>query len=426
MLSARALPPPFLLPSWTARQLAAVFTQQRRTVYRTPSHGRSKSNHKNKNKGVEGLFGPRKEEYKVPRAAAPKSLFEELFPEERVEVKSEDKPTPKKRKQLDKLPTFQWQEDTLSQSPGGLREQQQRELKREQAQWGMSVEPLHLSPATLERIRQLEEQERREASVLVLGSASKTLEESDFFRLSPKGQHIEGWTSGIIKIIPGRDPQTLTPLGHYFILFTSYAAARAYFDQIIRLHTLARTHPVSKAAIVPPPPGYLKPGEDVESLVRGFSLVPAYSRLSLRQLNKPYQPAILKLLSNGGPTIIARQKSGAEDMVLFSLEGGPALTELDVLKLLEDDGRRRNLLWRLAKEGKVVKLKDKNENNELGSDGTRPLRLLNVMSRYVVSFADRYEARRFVREWHRRPCPLQKEYKLGDEPPPIVSAKIMW
>jgi hypothetical protein len=154
--------------------------------------------------------------------------------------------------------------------------------------------------------------------------------------------------------------------------------------------------------------------------------VPAYSRLSLRQLNKPYQPAVLKLLSNGGPTIIARQKSGAEDMVLFSLEGGPALTEFDVLKLLEDDGRRRNLLWRLAREGQVVKLKDKSENDELGPDGMRPLRLLNVMSRYVVSFADRYEARRFVREWHRRPCPLQKEYKLGDEPPPIVSAQIMW
>ena len=43
--------------------------------------------------------------------------------------------------------------------------------------------------------------QRREASVLILNCASKTLEESDFFRLSPKGEHIEGWTSGIIKSV---------------------------------------------------------------------------------------------------------------------------------------------------------------------------------------------------------------------------------
>lgn len=41
--------------------------------------------------------------------------------------------------------------------------------------------------------------ERRDASVLVLSNASKNLAESDFLRLSPKGEHIEGWTSGIIK-----------------------------------------------------------------------------------------------------------------------------------------------------------------------------------------------------------------------------------
>ena len=36
-------------------------------------------------------------------------------------------------------------------------------------------------------------------TVLLLSALTKTLEESDFFRLSPRGEHIEGWTSGIIK-----------------------------------------------------------------------------------------------------------------------------------------------------------------------------------------------------------------------------------
>jgi hypothetical protein len=42
-------------------------------------------------------------------------------------------------------------------------------------------------------------QELQDASVLVLSNASKSLALSDFLRLSPKGEHIDGWASGIIK-----------------------------------------------------------------------------------------------------------------------------------------------------------------------------------------------------------------------------------
>lgn len=50
---------------------------------------------------------------------------------------------------------------------------------------------------------------RRDASVLILSNASKFLAESDFLRLSTKGQHIEGWTSGIIKGMPISIPATV-------------------------------------------------------------------------------------------------------------------------------------------------------------------------------------------------------------------------
>ena len=50
----------------------------------------------------------------------------------------------------------------------------------------------------------------------------------------------------------------------------------------------------------------------------------------------------------------------------------------------------------------------------------------HIPGRYVLSFTDRHEARRFVREWHKRPCPLQPQYKLGDEPPPLANAEIVW
>jgi hypothetical protein len=35
--------------------------------------------------------------------------------------------------------------------------------------------------------------------LLILNACSTNLEESDFFRLGPRGEHIEGWTSGIVK-----------------------------------------------------------------------------------------------------------------------------------------------------------------------------------------------------------------------------------
>ena len=43
------------------------------------------------------------------------------------------------------------------------------------------------------------ESEHTYTDVLVIHRASKTLEETDFYRMSPKGRHIEGWTNGIVK-----------------------------------------------------------------------------------------------------------------------------------------------------------------------------------------------------------------------------------
>jgi hypothetical protein len=39
----------------------------------------------------------------------------------------------------------------------------------------------------------------RHPAVLLIAALPKNLEESDFFYLSPKGEHIEGWRSGLIK-----------------------------------------------------------------------------------------------------------------------------------------------------------------------------------------------------------------------------------
>jgi len=137
------------------------------------------------------------------------------------------------------------------------------------------------------------ERHKGKASVVLLNCASKTLEESDFFRVSPRGEHIEGWTRSIITVIQDRDANTLEPLGAYYIFFSSEAAARAYLDQIIHLHNLARVNSRSlRSATLPPPPGLLRPGEDLKEALKTFSLVPGQSKLNIRLAAQTPQPAI--------------------------------------------------------------------------------------------------------------------------------------
>ena len=241
-------------------------------------------------------------------------------------------------------------------------------------------------------------------------------------------------------VIPGRDSNTLEPLGYYFILFSSDAAARAYLDHTIRLHTLARTHSGSLGvSALLTAPGLLKDGEGLKDVLRGFSLVPGYSRLSLRLINRPYSPFIVRMLNEGGPAAVAGLQRNAEDMVLFSLDTGQ-LSHNDVAAALSDDGRRRNMHWKLAggKED-IVRLSNGQDMDDkmpgdvwdraLPYDETsRPpeRRPVRMPSRYIISFKDGHEARRFVREWHRRPFPVQRERNHGNEPPAIVNAEILW
>src|SRR5438045_611006 len=77
-------------------------------------------------------------------------------------------------------------------------------------------------------------------------------------------------------VIPGRDPETLEPRGHYFVLFSTDAAARAYRDRVIRLHRISKTWtPTSITSPLPPPPGYLKDGEDIHALMQAFTIIPS-------------------------------------------------------------------------------------------------------------------------------------------------------
>jgi len=246
-------------------------------------------------------------------------------------------------------------------------------------------------------------------------------------------------------VIPARDRNTLEKLGYYFILCSNYAAARAFLDRTKALHRLARAQRIMEDSGVPIPPGYLQDGEDPVKLLESFSLVPETSYVSMRAISQPYTPAVIRLLKEGGPAARITKESKAGEMVVFSVDIGH-INQYDLEEALKDDGRRRNLHWKLGQEeaGNIVKLTydDNDENSEesaeeLGEleDRTRESKEEYLArkkeehrrpSRYVISFKDRNEARRFVSEWHRRPFPTRRLHNPGDEPIPIVNAEILW
>jgi len=136
------------------------------------------------------------------------SLFDELFPEE-SQARSRRERAAEKR--LDKLPAFKWNSKNTAPTVADSREQAKvaQRLKntsiprREEPKPETSkYTPLARDKFALERLQDDLMREPESSflpSLLVLNACSKNLEESDFFRLGPKGDHIEGWTSGVLQ-----------------------------------------------------------------------------------------------------------------------------------------------------------------------------------------------------------------------------------
>lgn len=278
-----------------------------------------------------------------------------------------------------------------------------------------------------------------ETVVLILESASTTLTTTDFHRISPRGTHIRNWLSGITKVIPGRDPQTLEHLGYYYILFSSNAAARAYQDEVVRRHILANKHtPSAIDSPLAPPPGFIKDGEDLHAVIESFTLIPA-SRpsINIRRVKKPYPPATMRIISEGGvPALVARQKE-CQNLVLLHISNGSGYTyvsEVDVRRWLSVDAKRRGLSWGLINgANNVVRLAGREEGDE--DEDALTLRekehkayreRRRLPPRFILSFEEADEAKRFVREWHRRHFTVDTRQAGEGEPPLMIDAELLW
>ncbi|RYP72710.1 hypothetical protein DL771_004046 [Monosporascus sp. 5C6A] len=284
------------------------------------------------------------------------SLYEELFPDERHA-----------RPPLDDTRHSRWASQLLEEPPrildvpeGGIA--------------GIAADPPPDQAAIAPAVP-------RARCMLVLWAASKNLMESDFLRLGVKGQHVEGWVSGIVKVIQARDPDTLEPLGHYYILFDSRASAAAYSEEVHRLWRLAKAQaPAAQLnrrrsrSTRNSADDVMIVGDDTDTaraLLRSFTLVLPTQRRHLEQRDYPvrsreFRRAWLRGAAPGGASwaenLAPRCVPGeSPSLVLLSAADGQggggsgndtgsarALLSVDALRrAIEDDGAERGLAWRV-------------------------------------------------------------------------------
>ncbi|KAI1426526.1 hypothetical protein F5Y12DRAFT_269476 [Xylaria sp. FL1777] len=310
----------------------------------------------------------------------------------------------------------------------------------------------------------------RAKSMLILSAASKSLLESDFLRLGMKGKHVEGWVGGILKVIQARDPDTLEPKGHYFILFDTDESAAAYKDRLEYLWQLGKTHvPGAHHARrhmaqqrLPRGLRHTRDGEDVARLIASFTLVPPSQKLHVQQ-SRVSASRVAALYAEGGFVARLAARAGSRFLVMVRLDGG-RLTLGALRRAIEEDGAHRRLAWRITDLdggggilpfGKsILKAKDRVHQEVVdGASGSATERgggggdsyggtttgqeaeegneRNRQYPRFIIPFADKAEAYRFVQNWHRRELRLHMGGSGEWDDPSweehrIVNATVLW
>ncbi|MCJ1441473.1 MAG: hypothetical protein MMC23_001962 [Stictis urceolatum] len=290
----------------------------------------------------------------------------------------------------------------------------------------------------------------QDLTIMILSGLSSLLSNSDFQRIIPRGQHIEEWRGpgDVLKVIPLRDPHTLAHKGAYVLVFVNPAYARAYKTHIERLHELARHHTPMQLSSSPRSTQGPHPVEEffrhtsVQQAVADYALCPLGQELSARIVFPPYQHRLRRLLAAKGYEQITQPVDRTGRAVVVWVEGHVP-TAGAVERWLRFDGWQRGVGWSvLSERGRFRKLEvqagledaeEEEEWEERGgvrlegvgferAEGTR-----EVERRWLLTFEDEPEARRFVRAWHKRPWPGEQLRDVSDEREmPIVNVEFLW
>ncbi|KAL8671786.1 MAG: hypothetical protein Q9168_003733 [Polycauliona sp. 1 TL-2023] len=346
---------------------------------------------------------------KTPGSSQRLSLFDELFPDEKAQSQPAANGSHHEEFHVPRLPLSDIDHlDPYPASSGKL-----RGPSKKRAEGAAQGAPKRWDPA-----------------VLVLNRASKSLVEADFRRVAPKGRHIDEWTGpgDILKVIPGRDPTTFQQTNSYFLLFPNPAYARTYQNYVTKLHRMAQDHtPTSLQSPLPPPPGTILEGEDVDTLLQDYALCPPSQRINILSMFSPFGVNVRRLIEYQGYPQLTEPTDWTARAVLFWVEGYYPTTNA-VRAAIDQDGRERGLQWSSTVRGRNVEQLEL--LNEFPEDAEQeemyePAMRRRSDRRWIVKLGDENEARRFVRTWHRRPFPLSSDHARGERPP-IVNAEFLW
>ena len=294
-------------------------------------------------------------------------------------------------------------------------------------------------------------------AALQLLHCSTELTEADFRRLVPGGRHIEGWARDgeIHKIIPGRDPLSLERMPFYYLIFKNPEAALKYQSNASRLHQLSKLHGSSNSVFaIPPPPGLLENGEDLNAALSSYLLTPPSQDLQLNMVMQPYNPSLSRLIERGGYDLIVSGATSAKKQVhkvLLHIEGYEP-SPYDIYQILMQDASMRGITWPFLHEHQsVYRLRDvmdmktrfrsvatanpratrttknshdpyaeflgHNSADEPEDDNGQDAKAINQMimnrvyNRWIIEFSEESAARRFARLWHRKVLPMQASVK---------------
>ncbi|KAF2153335.1 hypothetical protein K461DRAFT_321003 [Myriangium duriaei CBS 260.36] len=147
--------------------------------------------------------------------------------------------------------------------------------------------------------------------VLVMRGAGRNLVREDFLRIVPQAKNLEGWITArsfIQKVVQDRDLETLERRGTYYLIFKTAAATAEYQKRANRVSKLVNFHgSPSQVSERPTPPDLMFPGEDVNTLIRSYTLMPYGSTLRLYQPPNELPDWMAAIADCGGlPDIVNR------------------------------------------------------------------------------------------------------------------------
>lgn len=301
-----------------------------------------------------------------------------------------------------------------------------------------------------------------EATILILYNGSPSLSLQDFTSiLPPKPLNSKSWSSLTTPpafapslVLPMRDDATLdrSRNNHYYLIFPSHLAARTYRDRAYRLYTLAKTHtPTSIESAMGPVRGQTVDGEDVHRAVKGFTLVPPSQNFALHLMQKPYPGRVRSLVARGGYAQIVGEGVGEQGVafgerkggrVLMEFYGGVQPTRYEIDEAIGLDIRARGLGWKIDRTDGFAAQRlesgkfefdaepgseQEGNGNVWGAEKEAKERRDKGNPKWIVSFEDLIEARRFARAWHQRRMLWKKEsLHKGLEDKTMVRTEVLW